>query len=160
MNDLEEAVGQTDLRTATDQGTPLGGRSDSVGPCFLTPGCGGRLPAGDGSCAVPAAIDPVLMAVFVAMAATCSFMLPVATPSNWVAYATGELELRDMVRAGIWLNVAGLALTIGMLYTLIPLTSGWRRNARSGEEFDGAARQVSERRSRRPRSTAAALRTL
>jgi sodium-dependent dicarboxylate transporter 2/3/5 len=77
-----------------------------------------------GAVAVSAAIDPVLMAMTVAMAVTCSFMLPVATPSNSVAYATGELELRDMVRAGIWLNVAGLALTIGMLYTFIPLTFG------------------------------------
>ena len=39
-----------------------------------------RLPAGMGAVAGPAAIDPVLMAMTVAMAVTCSFMLPVATP--------------------------------------------------------------------------------
>ena len=98
-----------------------------------------------GAVAVSAAIDPVLMAMTVAMAVTCSFMLPVATPSNSVAYATGELELRHMVRAGIWLNVAGLALTIGMLYTFIPLHSVWRHKARPGRALNGATRQVSER---------------
>lgn len=77
-----------------------------------------------GAVAVGAALDPVLMSLTVAMAVTCAFMLPVATPSNAVAYATGELEMRDMVRGGVWLNLVGVLITLGMLCTLAPLAFG------------------------------------
>lgn len=77
-----------------------------------------------GAVAVAARDDLVLMSITVAMAVTCSFMLQVATPSNSVDYASGALELRHMFRSGIWLNVVGLMLTIGMLYTVIPLVFG------------------------------------
>ena len=40
----------------------------------------------------------------VGVAATCAFMLPVATPPNALAYATGEVPQRDMLRAGLILN--------------------------------------------------------
>lgn len=77
-----------------------------------------------GAVAVGAALDPVLMSLTVAMAVTCAFMLPVATPSNAVAYATGEFDMRDMVRGGVWLNVAGIAITVGMLYVVAPMVFG------------------------------------
>lgn len=77
-----------------------------------------------GAVAVGAAVDPLLMSLTVAMAVTCAFMLPVATPSNAVAYATGELEMRHMIRGGIWLNIAGAVITIGMLYTFAPMVFG------------------------------------
>lgn len=49
-----------------------------------------------------------------AMAASCAFMLPVATPPNAVVFASGFVNIAQMARAGLWLNVAA-ALTITMI---------------------------------------------
>lgn len=51
-------------------------------------------------------------------------MLPVATPSNAVPYATGELEMWHMIRGGVWLNIVGAVITIGMLYLFAPMVFG------------------------------------
>jgi sodium-dependent dicarboxylate transporter 2/3/5 len=74
-----------------------------------------------GSIAVGLNIDPLLMTIVVTFAVSCAFMLPVATPSNAVAFATGDLPIRHMIRAGIWMNVIGLLLIIIALYTIVPL---------------------------------------
>ena len=74
-----------------------------------------------GSIAVGLNIDPLLMTIVVTFAVSCAFMLPVATPSNAVAFATGDLPIRHMIRAGIWMNVIGLLLIIAALYTIVPL---------------------------------------
>ena len=74
-----------------------------------------------GSIAVGLNIDPLLMTIVVTFAVSCAFMLPVATPSNAVAFATGDLPIRHMIRAGIWMNVIGLLLIIVALYTIVPL---------------------------------------
>ncbi|WP_193091804.1 SLC13 family permease [Halomonas colorata] len=66
-------------------------------------------------------IDPFLMTIVVTFAVSCAFMLPVATPSNAVAFATGDLPIKNMIRAGIWLNMIGLVMIVVALYTLVPL---------------------------------------
>lgn len=55
-------------------------------------------------------IDPMLLAIPVAIAATCAFMLPVATPPNAIAYGSGYVSIPQMARAGIWLNLIGIVL--------------------------------------------------
>jgi hypothetical protein len=43
-------------------------------------------------------------------------MLPVSTPPNAIAFATGRLEVRDMLLPGLALNVAGVAvIVLGMI---------------------------------------------
>lgn len=44
----------------------------------------------------------------VGVAATCAFMLPVATPPNALAYGTGEVKQSQMLRAGMILNIIGI----------------------------------------------------
>ena len=44
----------------------------------------------------------------VGVAATCAFMLPVATPPNALAYGTGIINQRQMLRAGLILNIFGI----------------------------------------------------
>jgi sodium-dependent dicarboxylate transporter 2/3/5 len=58
------------------------------------------------------AIDaPALLLVLpAAFAATWGFMVPSGTPPNAIAYATGYVRVRDMVRAGFWIDLLGLAL--------------------------------------------------
>lgn len=74
-----------------------------------------------GAIAVGTGIDPLIMTVAITLAVSCAFMLPVATPSNSVAFATGELPIRSMIRAGIWLNIIGLIVTLLTVMTLVPL---------------------------------------
>ena len=45
-------------------------------------------------------------------------MMPVATPPNTIAYASGHLKISDMIKAGIWLNIISLII-IGVIIALI-----------------------------------------
>jgi sodium-dependent dicarboxylate transporter 2/3/5 len=77
--------------------------------------------------AVAAALLPILAALAPALgfhpyevvipatlAASCGFMLPVATPPNTLLYGTGFLHARDMMRAGFWMNWIGIGLSAGL----------------------------------------------
>ena len=56
-------------------------------------------------------VDPLILMVPAAMSASCAFMLPVATAPNAVVFGTGQIDIRTMVRWGVWVNLLG-ALTI------------------------------------------------
>ncbi|HSG53782.1 MAG TPA: anion permease, partial [Rheinheimera sp.] len=45
-----------------------------------------------------------------AVAASCAFMMPVATPPNAIIFASGKLKIIDMVKAGLVLNLCGIVL--------------------------------------------------
>ena len=62
--------------------------------------------------------DPLLLIIPATLAASCAFMMPVATPPNTIAYASGHLKISDMIKAGIWLNIISIII-IGMIITLI-----------------------------------------
>ena len=66
----------------------------------------------------------MLLVVPVALASTCSFMLPVATPPNAAAYSTGYIQMKDMLRVGIWLNLIGIVLITVTTLTMGPLVLG------------------------------------
>ncbi len=58
-----------------------------------------------------------------AMAASAGFMLPVGTPANAIVFATGQISLRQMLRAGAWIDVtAAIVITLVGYYT-VPLIS-------------------------------------
>ena len=63
-------------------------------------------------------LDPLLLTIPVALAATCAFMLPVATPPNAVAYGSGYVTVAQMVKGGLWLNVIGIVLVTATVYLL------------------------------------------
>jgi sodium-dependent dicarboxylate transporter 2/3/5 len=52
----------------------------------------------------------MLLAIPTALAASCAFMMPVATPPNAIVYGTGRVTIQQMATAGIWLNVFFVAL--------------------------------------------------
>jgi len=64
-------------------------------------------------------LDPVTVIVPAAIAASCAFMLPVATPPNAIVYGSGMITTPAMARAGIWLNIIGVFLvTLIIRFTL------------------------------------------
>lgn len=63
-----------------------------------------------GGVAIGMGVDVQVLVIPVALAATCAFMLPVATPPNAIAYGSGYVKINQMVKAGIWLNIIGIIL--------------------------------------------------
>jgi sodium-dependent dicarboxylate transporter 2/3/5 len=63
-------------------------------------------------------LNPLVFAVPTALAATCAFMMPVATPPNAIVFGSGHITIVQMVRAGVWLNIIGAILVTLTVYTL------------------------------------------
>jgi sodium-dependent dicarboxylate transporter 2/3/5 len=72
-----------------------------------------------GALSVSLGYDPVFLVIPAALAASCAFMLPVATPPNAIVYATGNVRQSDMAKAGFWLNIAmALIITVFMTFRM------------------------------------------
>ena len=72
-----------------------------------------------GALAVAQSVSPMLFVIPAAIAASCAFMMPVATPPNAVVFGSGELRIKDMMQAGLLLNVFGIVLISGVGYYLV-----------------------------------------
>ncbi len=70
-----------------------------------------------GSLALGIGQNPLLLAIPAALAASCGFMLPVATPPNAIAYGTGHVSVPQMARAGAWLDAICVAAILAVAYT-------------------------------------------
>ncbi|ANP64475.1 MULTISPECIES: SLC13 family permease [Vibrio] len=54
-------------------------------------------------------MSPVILSALIAVAASCAFMLPVATPPNAIVFGTGHIKQKEMMRIGFVLNIACIA---------------------------------------------------
>lgn len=70
-----------------------------------------------GALAVSFGMEPSMLAIPAAIAASCAFMLPVATPPNAIVYGSGMVSIRQMMRSGMLLNLVGIVI--------ITLLCGW-----------------------------------
>jgi sodium-dependent dicarboxylate transporter 2/3/5 len=68
--------------------------------------------------------NPLLFLIPTALAANCSFMLPVGTPPNAIVFGSGLVTLPQMARAGLLLNLLFVPLLVGVLWLLGPLVFG------------------------------------
>ena len=66
-------------------------------------------------------IHPYLLLVGTTLAASCAFMLPVATPPNAVVFGSKLLSISDMVKTGILINIISIILILIMVYFGLPL---------------------------------------
>ncbi|MFO7778989.1 MAG: DASS family sodium-coupled anion symporter [Nitriliruptoraceae bacterium] len=75
--------------------------------------------------AVVLGLDPRALAIPTALAATCAFALPVATPPNAIVFGSGFVTIPQMVRVGLVLNVIGTVLIVAVSVWLAPLLFGF-----------------------------------
>lgn len=72
-----------------------------------------------------AGLNPIPVALATCLACSFGFMLPISTPPNALAYATGYVRLPQMVRTGVLLDIVG-AVTIWMIVHFLAPLLGWR----------------------------------
>lgn len=63
--------------------------------------------------------DPFMLAIPVALAGSLAFMLPAATPPNAIVFGSGWLTVAQMAKAGLLLNLFGIAAIVGMTWLLV-----------------------------------------
>ena len=73
-----------------------------------------------GSLAGEVGLDPLVLCIPITLAASCAFMLPVATAPNAIAFSSGILTIPQMARAGIYLNCFAIALLMVVALSWAP----------------------------------------
>ena len=68
--------------------------------------------------------NPMLLVAPAALAASCAFMLPVATPPNAIVYSSGHLTIAQMARAGFLLNVIAIVVITLVAYSALLVVFG------------------------------------
>jgi sodium-dependent dicarboxylate transporter 2/3/5 len=63
--------------------------------------------------------DPIHLAMPVTFAASCAFMFPISTPPNAIVFASGHIKMREMIRAGVLLNIASILIIWILSVTLM-----------------------------------------
>ncbi len=71
--------------------------------------------------AVTVDIHPFVLMVGAAVAASCAFMLPVATPPNAVVFGSGYLRIPDMVSKGFVMNIISIIILTLFVYFVLPI---------------------------------------
>lgn len=78
-----------------------------------------RVSAAGGRIAVAQGVTPELYTIPAAIAASCAFMLPVATPPNAIVFSSNVITIGAMIRAGFALNIISAVIIEGFTLTLV-----------------------------------------
>jgi sodium-dependent dicarboxylate transporter 2/3/5 len=62
--------------------------------------------------------NPLLLMIPATLSASCAFMMPVATPPNAIVFGSGRVRIGDMVRTGLFINLAGVIVISLLFYFL------------------------------------------
>ena len=70
-------------------------------------------------------VNPYYLLVGATVAASCAFMLPVATPPNAVVFGSKILKIDDMIKKGFWMNLISIFILTAAVYLLLPIIWGF-----------------------------------
>ena len=65
-------------------------------------------------------VHPYFLLVSATLAASCAFMLPVATPPNAIVFGSGLLKIEDMFKKGVWMNLFSIIIITLIAYYILP----------------------------------------
>lgn len=66
-------------------------------------------------------MNPLLLGIPMTLAASCASMLPMGTPPNAIVFASGHIKLKDMIKAGLAMNLVAIVLITLFSWYLLPL---------------------------------------
>jgi solute carrier family 13 (sodium-dependent dicarboxylate transporter), member 2/3/5 len=66
-------------------------------------------------------MNPLLLGIPMTLAASCACMLPMGTPPNAIAFSSGHIKLKDMIKAGLVMNLVAIALISLFCWYLLPV---------------------------------------
>ena len=66
-------------------------------------------------------VHPYILMIGATIAASCAFMLPVATPPNAIVFGSGVIKMNDMIKVGFWLNIISIIILTLITYYLVPI---------------------------------------
>ncbi len=66
-------------------------------------------------------INPLYLVIPATIASSCAFMMPISTPPNAIVFASGHIKIRDMMRAGVLLNIVSILILVLIGKWLVPL---------------------------------------
>ena len=59
-------------------------------------------------------VHPWALMIPATLSASCAFMMPVSSPTQAIVFGTGHIPIKEMARAGIWLNLAGVLVVLAL----------------------------------------------
>jgi sodium-dependent dicarboxylate transporter 2/3/5 len=77
-----------------------------------------------GAAAIAMGVHPYATIIGACVAASFAFMLPVATPPNAVVFGSGCVSIKQMAKAGVWLNIIGAILITAFVVYILPAVWG------------------------------------
>ncbi len=66
-------------------------------------------------------MNPLILGICMTLGASCASMLPMGTPPNAIVFASGHIKLKDMLRAGLVMNIVAIILITLFCHYLLPL---------------------------------------
>ena len=70
-------------------------------------------------------VNPYYLLIGATVAASCAFMLPVATPPNAVVFGSKILKIDDMIKKGFWMNLISIFILTAAVYWILPIIWGF-----------------------------------
>jgi sodium-dependent dicarboxylate transporter 2/3/5 len=70
------------------------------------------------SLAVAMKTNPLMLMIPAALASSCAFMMPVATPPNAIVFGSGRVKIGEMVKAGLLINLIGIVVITALFLLL------------------------------------------
>jgi sodium-dependent dicarboxylate transporter 2/3/5 len=66
-------------------------------------------------------LNPVMLGLPMTLAASCASMMPMGTPPNAIAFASGHIQLKQMVKTGFVMNIVSVILITLFCWLLVPI---------------------------------------